>query len=210
MGDGMSGIWIPVDNQCYEYRPTRYQNVNDPDIVDSPCFWQHDLGGWVIMLHQCESGCPYMLELVCNYELIPQSGAVLVTASPCVDDPLALSHALNTAQTADLVVHTANGFNGLDEHPTAEACKPSLQVQTGSDPKVKRLPNSAPEVLPEAIGCFVPAQFGASKYGKSRMSKGLAANAASGTQPTDTFSKIMGMLLPLAEKFLPELVAMLF
>lgn len=205
LGGGLSAIYRPLDNACLEYA------VMSNDLAagerDDLNWMRHDIGGFIVVAHGTDQLAlpPFLIEFVGNYELTPKTNAVLVTTSPSYSDPLALSHALNRAEDIEPVKHSANGFDGTgkEDHPMQAVSLANVELP-GVAPKKGA---TATAVDASAMGGVSQMKFSASSKMKSA-NRSIARQVDDG-QPEDTFTRIMSVVLPLAEKFLPLLAGAL-
>lgn len=202
-GMGMSGIWVPLDNACMEFELTHTNlDISEAGFTTTSEFRSHDLGGWIMIAHGMAASTALMTEVCLNYELVPRTTAVFITATPTLNDPLKYSHALNRLQDADEVEANPNGFEHLDAHPLAGTFKEVALTPAPVARGAKATPLVAQDVSITMLGACRVTTLGSTR-------KGGRQQSPAGSSGDDTFTKIMSVVIPLAAKFLPELLGML-
>lgn len=204
MGQGMHGIYAPLDNSNFEYVVSRQlcdtgtaPNVGDPWV-------QHiDVGAFIVALSGAEEGVQMMVEVICNFEAIPLLNSFLGTTSPSVSDPLALSEAMNHLQGVSRVGKGSNGFDGVSEgtHPVLDHVDIVSCFKPGEQPSNLKVSGG--------LRVFSKSQVTKKGGGSSGsvlniLSKFLDGDGGS----TTTIERIMSMILPLLEKAAPALLGM--
>jgi hypothetical protein len=111
---GGTVFYRPQDNKSLEY--TSESIVYDDLTVTSPdAFPQEAMGGEIyVVVTGAPAGATVQITSIFNYEGIPvTSNFDLVSTTPSLSDPISLSHALNTIQTAPTSVGSTSEAQGL-------------------------------------------------------------------------------------------------
>lgn len=208
IGAGMSAVYTPTDNGCLEYC-AMHQDMSaagNPDVVS---WMRHDIGGFVIAVTGTDptDPPPFCVEVMSNFEIIPSTNAVLLTATPCIDDPLELSHAMNEVNDVDNVRKGSGGFDHDGEGTILEVTElkaiPEIPPPTGK--------TKGPSCGASALTAKVAVVPGLSMTTKSKGRNKVLAARATGTASSgdDTFTRLLGMIVPIAEKVLPSVLGLL-
>lgn len=205
---GLNLRYVPTDEGCMDFA---LMNDTDALINDSVEWARHDIGGFVVFADGCNSAAAvtFNIELVLNFECVPKSNAFVPTSGPPLDDPLGLATATNLIKEEETARAGPGGFDGLStghHELTAHAAYKPLQ-------SVLQVPNyGATKGRAESVsvtaegGCLVPTKptVVLSRGAPKHLARTQAKYAEAPAQD-DSFTSILKMVLPLAEKFLPML-----
>lgn len=212
MPGGLNLRYAPTDEGCMQFA---IMNSVDALTDDSVEWARHDIGGFIVFADGCNSNAAvtFNIELVLNFEAIPMSNAFIPTSGPPIDDPLGLATATNLIKEEDTARAGPGGFEGMasghHEVTTMALYKPlqtSLVVPVVASGKVK----TGSEVSIAAEGGYLMPQkpvVALSKGAPKHLGRAQARYAAAPAQK-DTFTSVLEMVLPLAEKFLPMLLGL--
>lgn len=110
---GVECTYTPFDNRCYQYTASNITGGTVP--VNDPRFIPLNPGMlYVIALGQV-SGVTFLYDIVLNYEIIVASGNLAFGVRPNLQDPLAMSTAINSREEDDLSNDDPSMFTG-NEH----------------------------------------------------------------------------------------------
>jgi len=214
LGSGAAAIYAPLDNSCLEYVATDFITTGQVKTSDVNVA-HHDVGGFVIVVSGATATNSVLVELVLNFEATVKSNAYAATSSASLSDPLALASALNIVESAPKAVKGSNGFDGLStgEHQLVSGAQ--LVSYSTSPPRLRGARVTGEPAEPITLyGVMMPTQgvsVSKPKGGNASLNKllsKLSSNFKDGDDDT-MFGSIMDLLIPLAEKFLPSLLAAL-
>lgn len=194
-GTGLSLTYNPTDPMCSEFAPLDLDTLSPTDVR----WLQAQPGIFVAGVDGATSGTSIIVNLILNYEGIPETGALtFVTPTPGVDDPLALAEALNARESDSLVVGSTSDYDGL--HPESD----------GSH-ALEALPEAA-ELRQNPTGGMIVHSMGAVKATAARRSRrgsSAAGPSFKRVQQKSLFRTMLDVVLPAAVKVLPAVLAAL-
>jgi len=207
---GLSAHYVPTDESCNLFA---VMSTSDNISADGAEFMKHDTGGFIAFADGLTAGAviSFNIELCFNFEAIPATNAFVPTQGPPVDDPLAMAAGVNMIKEEEPAKRGAGGFDGISsgdhELITSAAYKSVAAVVI---PPTKGVRGSQPEVSATSGGIAFHAKpvVHLSRNSPKHMAK-MQTRYEKGDTGGDMFSKVLGMVLPLAEKFLPELLALI-
>lgn len=206
VGSGVSAVWSPADNACLEYSKTTGVEGGIIDTNDS-WVWHRDLGGFMVVASGLSSNAAGMVEVVINYEALPRLNSFLITSSPSTSDPLALSSALNSMEEVPKVKKSSNGFDGVSTGEHEALDKVTLAAVKPSPMHALRAVNGEQSDSAGAIVMHSGLRLAAGAKGANGgIVKMLSKFLGGDNEGSSMIEQIMGMLIPLAEKFLPALL----